>query len=36
LIDGEKLVEKLKDLSLGINVEVVEKITIDENWFQTI
>jgi restriction system protein len=33
LIDGEKLIEKLKELNLGVNVELIEKITIDESWF---
>ena len=34
LIDGELLIEKLKDLGLGVKTEVVkvEKITIDKNW----
>ncbi len=36
LIDGEKLVEKLKELNLGVNVELIEKITIDEKWFEGI
>lgn len=36
LIDGEKLVEKLKELNLGVNIELIEKITIDENWFESI
>lgn len=36
LIDGEQLAEKLKELRLGIATEVVEKITIDENWFLTL
>ncbi|MBK7883229.1 MAG: restriction endonuclease [Chitinophagaceae bacterium] len=36
LIDGEKLVEKLKELSLGVNVELIEKISIDEKWFEGI
>jgi restriction system protein len=34
LIDGEKLVEKFKELNLGVNVELVEKISIDEKWFE--
>ncbi|MEK7725230.1 MAG: restriction endonuclease [Acidobacteriota bacterium] len=34
LIDGEKLLEKLKELNLGVNVELVEKISIDEQWFE--
>ncbi len=36
LIDGEKLVEKLKELNLGVNVELIEKISIDEKWFEGI
>lgn len=36
LIDGEELVEKLKELNLGISVEQVEKISIDKNWFKKI
>lgn len=35
LIDGEELVEKMKELSLGLNVEVkqVEVININQEWF---
>lgn len=36
LIDGYDLVEKLKELQLGIEVEMVEKITIDEEWYRSI
>ena len=36
LIDGEQLADKLKELRLGITTEIVEKITIDENWYRTI
>lgn len=38
LIDGELLVEKLKDLSLGVDVKLVqhEQIEIDHDWFLTI
>jgi len=36
LVDGEKLAVKLKDLSLGIIIETVEHITIDEEWFRSI
>lgn len=36
LIDGEKLIEKLKELNLGVNVELIEKITVDEKWFEGI
>jgi len=34
LIDGELLVEKLKELGLGVSVEFKEKVTIDEDWFK--
>ena len=34
LIDGEKLVEKLKELNLGIDVELREHITVNEKWFE--
>lgn len=33
LMDGEKVAEKLKELNLGINVELREYITINEKWF---
>jgi len=33
LIDGESLAEKLKELSLGVKVEMVEKVTLDKEWF---
>lgn len=36
LIDGYDLVEKLKELELGLEVEMVEKITIDEEWYNNI
>jgi len=36
LIDGDQLADKLKELNLGINTEVVEKVAIDENWFLTL
>jgi len=36
LIDGEQLMDKLKELRLGIEVETVEKVTIDKNWYQDI
>jgi len=34
LIDGEQLMEKLKELRLGIEVETVEKVTVNKNWYQ--
>jgi len=36
LIDGEKLAEKLKELGLGIKIERVETVLIDEEWFKSI
>jgi restriction system protein len=34
LIDGDKLAEKLKELNLGVKIELIEKVTIDEHWFE--
>jgi len=34
LVDGEKLAEKLKELSLGVSIVLVEKIVVDKNWFK--
>ena len=36
LIDGEELVEKLKELKLGINTMIVEKVSVDSKWFDSI
>ncbi len=36
LIDGNELVEKLKDLRLGVEVEMVEKVNIKTEWFKSI
>jgi len=38
LVDGDQLVEKLKELSLGINTTIkqVEEVNIDTNWFQQV
>jgi restriction system protein len=33
LIDGDLLAERLKELRLGLKVEHVEKITVDEDWY---
>ena len=33
LIDGESLCDKLKDLSLGVETKLVEKISVDPRWF---
>jgi restriction system protein len=36
LIDGEALVQRLKELRLGVNVELVEAISIDRSWFSKV
>jgi restriction system protein len=36
LIDGDQLAEKLKDLRLGVKVEMVEKVTVEADWFKSI
>lgn len=36
LVDGEKLADKLKELSLGIRVELTETIRVDEEWFTSL
>lgn len=33
LVDGEQLVEKLKELQLGLRTEMIEKVIIDKDWF---
>ena len=34
LIDGQKLVEKMKELELGINIKREEEVEIDKDWFK--
>jgi len=34
LIDGDLLVEKLKELGLGVSVHFKEEVTIDEEWYK--
>jgi restriction system protein len=36
LVDGDQLAEKLKELGLGLKKTIVEKIDIDEKWFNQI
>ncbi len=36
LMDGDQLADKLRELSLGIKTEVVERITIDQEWYTTL
>lgn len=34
-MDGEKLAEKLKELNLGLKVELKETVRVDEEWFKS-
>jgi restriction system protein len=36
LIDGEQLMDMLKNLSLGVEIEIVEKVKVKEDWFKNI
>lgn len=36
LVDGEQLAEKLKELKLGVQTEMIEKVTIDKGWFSNL
>ncbi len=36
LIDGDEFAEKLKELRLGIEVELVEKVSIDNEWYKEV
>lgn len=36
LVDGDELADKLKELSLGAETEVVEKVKIDKEWFHQV
>ena len=36
LVDGDQLADKLKELSLGVKTEVVEKIKVEDEWFKNI
>ena len=36
LIDGNDLAEKLKELKLGIEIELVEKVKIKSEWFKSL
>ncbi len=35
-IDGELLVQLLKEKNLGVHTELAEHVTVDANWFSTI
>jgi restriction system protein len=34
LIDGDQLCDLLKSLKLGVSTELVERVVVDEPWFQ--
>ena len=36
LLDGRQLVENLKELGLGVKVEIIESVKIDKNWYESI
>lgn len=36
LIDGDQLCDLLKQLKLGVRVELVEQSVVEENWFETV
>ena len=36
LVNGELLIDKLKELELGVSVEKVERVTVDARWFEGI
>ncbi|MFC4165644.1 restriction endonuclease [Epilithonimonas zeae] len=36
LIDGNEFAEKLKELRLGVNVELVEEVKIKNDWFKNL
>jgi len=36
LIDGDQLADKLKELNLGIETQLVEQVQVDANWFHSI
>ncbi len=36
LVDGDQLLDKLRELRLGVRVQLVEEISVDTDWFQEI
>jgi len=36
LVDGNELAEKLKELGLGVKTEMVERISVDQSWFESL
>lgn len=35
LVNGDELAEKLKEFSLGIKTELVERVSVDQSWFDS-
>ena len=36
LVDGDELAEKLKELDLGVKTQLVERVSIDAGWFESL
>jgi len=36
LVDGDQLADKLKEFQLGLKTEMIEKVTVDKNWFKSL
>ena len=36
LVDGDAFAEKLKELGLGVSLEMVESVTVNEEWFKNL
>ncbi|WP_255348450.1 hypothetical protein [Calothrix sp. PCC 6303] len=36
LIDGEQLVQQLKELELGVKITIIESVEVDTKWFTKI
>jgi restriction system protein len=36
LVDGERLIEKLRELRLGVRIQMIEKVEVDQTWFASI
>ena len=34
LVDSDQLLDKLKDFRLGVDVEMIEKVSVRPNWFE--
>jgi restriction system protein len=34
LVDSDQLADKLKEFSLGIQTTMIERVTVDEEWFK--